>query len=138
MERLAKQIPPVLNPPRTRAPAEAFGLMLVALAIAKLLSFVQVPLPVCSFKAITGIPCAFCGGTRAFRALAGFHLREALQFNPLATLGAFAVLIWFLAWLIAPTRVAEFNARLGRKRLWPYVVALVALNWIFVIINLPR
>ncbi len=118
---------------------QLFGAVLVGLVAAKVTSGWSLPFLRCSFKELTGLPCAFCGGTRAFRALAGFHLREALWWNPLTTIGAVGIVFWFVAWALLPNESLE---RLQRacKRLpvWPIAIMLVALNWIFVIRFLPR
>jgi hypothetical protein len=45
-------------------------------------------LPVCPFKAVTGLPCPTCGGTHALAALAGARPLAALRLNPLVTLAA--------------------------------------------------
>ncbi|MEX1117496.1 MAG: DUF2752 domain-containing protein [Terrimicrobiaceae bacterium] len=38
----------------------------------------------CAFHSMTGLPCAFCGGTRAVRSLAEGNWERALYLNPLA------------------------------------------------------
>lgn len=39
----------------------------------------------CVFKAVTGMPCPTCGGTRAVEALAAGRFLEALWLNPMVT-----------------------------------------------------
>lgn len=139
MERAA-DIPPIINAPRRSfAPAVALGIV-VALAIsARVSSYLHVVFPPCVFKTIVGIPCAFCGGTRALRAVAEFRWVDAFWWNPLVTIGAAVAVLWFVMWAVSPTRVMDrwrFAARA-----WPVVAigfALLALNWIFVVIFLPR
>jgi len=41
----------------------------------------------CPFRAMTGLPCVMCGGTRAWVAMGALHLRSAFALNPLAALG---------------------------------------------------
>jgi Na+-driven multidrug efflux pump len=53
--------------------------------------------PRCLFRAWTGLPCPFCGGTRALRALARGDWVEALYHNPLA-LGVVAAAVLWSAW----------------------------------------
>ena len=55
----------------------------------------------CIFQDCTGLPCPFCGGTRAFAALAGGRLAESLSWHPLVIPGA------VLAALMAGTFAAE-------------------------------
>ncbi len=38
----------------------------------------------CAFHSMTGLPCAFCGGTRAVRSLVAGDWEHALYLNPLA------------------------------------------------------
>lgn len=38
----------------------------------------------CAFHSLTGLPCAFCGGTRAVRSLVAGNWEHALYLNPLA------------------------------------------------------
>jgi hypothetical protein len=44
------------------------------------------PVPVlpCGFRAVSGLPCAMCGGTRAVAALAAGDWKQALEWNALA------------------------------------------------------
>jgi Protein of unknown function (DUF2752) len=92
-------------------------------------------LPVCTFKALFGIPCPTCGATRAALALARFDLAGAFARSPLAA----------AAWvaLIAGGLVAGVAALLGhgvpelpnRLPWWARlgVVALVLANWAYLI-----
>ena len=102
-----------------------------ALAVA-VLHLDRLPFLVCLFHAATGIPCLTCGATRALADLAAGDVRGALAMNPLATLGAFALVPWGLGDLALMTRgralsveVAPPAARVLR------VLAIVAViaNW---------
>jgi hypothetical protein len=96
--------------------------------------YFQIPIA-CPFKAITGIPCPGCGGTRAFIALLHGHIWEAITINPLSVL-------LILCLLVAPVWVFVDCLR-GTKTLdrvlkyqWPtwsiIVMAVVILaNWIW-------
>ena len=97
-------------------------------------AYFQLPIG-CPFKAITGLPCPGCGGTRALIALLHGQVWTAITINPLSVL-----LILFL--IVAP--VWEFiDCYRGTKTLrnvlmgnWPtWVLAIVAiviaLNWIW-------
>ena len=138
MDRPAEQIPPLLNSPRQHTAPIIFALTVLALIAAKLTAHLQIGLPICAFKAITGWPCVFCGGTRAFRALASLHIAEAFRWNPFATLSAFVIFAWFIAWAVIPQRLNQMTRRLERLRLWPYLLLLLALNWIYLFCFLPR
>lgn len=141
-------IPPVIAAPeqlpkqRTRlefSPPVFLGLILLAAAIARIGMDLRIPFPRCGFKAVTGLPCAFCGGTRALRSLTHFRFSEAFWLNPLVTIGAFAALGIFVIWVTVPRplfdRWLEKNQKLP---LLPIGLTLVALNWILVIKYLPR
>jgi hypothetical protein len=104
----------------------------------------QVPdraVPLCVFRAVTGVPCPTCGGTRATLALVSGDLDLAIQYNPLVT----------SAWLLAPVALVAAVAyrRRGSARgrglgRWIVGAAFVALaaamaaNWAHVLRNLPE
>ncbi|HLA79352.1 MAG TPA: DUF2752 domain-containing protein [Vicinamibacteria bacterium] len=97
----------------------------------------HLPFTVCSLKALTGIPCFSCGGTRALGRLFAFDLGGALAMNPLMTLGGLGIAIWGLADLaLLPwgravrVQVPPMVARVLRIAI---VVALV-LNWVFLVV----
>jgi hypothetical protein len=72
----------------------------------------------CPLRTLTGIPCPFCGMTRAVVAAMHGHLLESLRFNPAGVL----VVVLALA-LLAGLRV-------DRVRVPPWVGAVfVALLW---------
>jgi hypothetical protein len=83
----------------------------------------------CPFKFLLGIPCPTCGMTRSFAALASLDFAQALRFNPLVIIGGAGTLTgWFLrhrfAWI----------GRFGP----PLLIAALLLNWIYLILFLPR
>jgi Protein of unknown function (DUF2752) len=49
------------------------------------------PATLCPFRALTGLPCPFCGGTTAAVKLGHFDLLGALRANPVIVLGAVVV-----------------------------------------------
>jgi predicted ABC-type sugar transport system permease subunit len=76
---------------RTSGQRLAVGVV-AALALANL----QVPgrpATLCPFRALTGIPCPFCGGTTAAVRLGRFDVLGALRANPVIVLGALVVAI---------------------------------------------
>jgi len=79
--------------------AAAAGLAVVALAVLR-----WVPLPsgpehsVCFFRHLTGVPCAGCGLTRAFAALAHGDLGAAFALHPLAPLILVEAIVGWLLW----------------------------------------
>lgn len=49
------------------------------------------PATLCPFRALTGLPCPFCGGTTAAVKLGHFDVLGALRANPVVVLGALVV-----------------------------------------------
>lgn len=90
----------------------------------------------CPFRALTGIPCATCGMTRAFVRLAHGDLPGALSASPLGALAAGAC--WLFA-AAAALRLAlglpwpEIRPRLARKLAVAGLLALLA-NWAFLVV----
>ena len=50
------------------------------------------PATLCPFRAITGIPCPFCGGTTAAVRIGHLDLLGALRANPVVVVGALVVM----------------------------------------------
>ena len=89
---------------------------------------------ICPWKLTTGLPCAGCGLTRAFIAMAGGQWREAVAFNPLAPLVLLAMGGWWVAawrshrrgeptpgaprWLVAVALVLAVGLHIGRALHW--------------------
>ena len=138
MEAPAK-IPPIIERPRRLSePAMFFACVAGAILVAVASGYLGIGFPQCSFKKLTGLPCAFCGGTRSLRAIGHFHFAEAFWLNPLVATSTFISAAGAIIWGIAPR--AFNNAILKIKRLPLLVIGLilVALNWVFVLKFLPR
>ncbi|HEY3349250.1 MAG TPA: DUF2752 domain-containing protein [Thermoanaerobaculia bacterium] len=91
--------------------------------------------PVCAFRAITGVPCPTCGGTRALLALARLDAGAALAWNPLVTLG---VAVFFLGGLVALVRALRgLGVPDAPPPRWAGAAAGLALaaNWAFVVLT---
>ena len=81
----------------------------------------------CTFKLMTGVPCATCGGTRALAALGHGHLLNALAWNPMVVLALFAFALKpFIRYRPRPSIF------------WPCFWTLLLANWIYLILFLPR
>ena len=91
--------------------------------------------PVCPFKAVTGLDCPGCGGTRAAHQLFTGHLGAALSYNALAVF-ALPFIVWGLfvsltAMLGGPRwRVPSLSPR------WTQTAAVVLLAF-WVLRNIP-
>jgi hypothetical protein len=129
-------IPPIIETSRRfPAPVIFLACVLAAIAIALTLGALQITLPACSLKRMTGIPCAFCGGTRCLQAIGHFHFAEAFWLNPLVTVAALAAMPIALISFVLPQWLDRMVRRIP---LIPVALTLFALNWIFVIKFLPR
>ncbi|MEV0841135.1 DUF2752 domain-containing protein [Actinocatenispora sera] len=89
----------------------------------------------CAFKALTGLDCPGCGGTRAFWYLLHGNLPEAARNHVLAVFAAPFVVYAYLAWALR--RV--FGIAMPRLRVPPVAFALFAGAWVafFIMRNLP-
>jgi hypothetical protein len=83
----------------------------------------------CPALSVFGVPCPSCGSTRAFAALAQFNLSAAVKFNPLIILGVFAVPLLYFANAV-PAHWKPFG--------WPVFGAAVLVNWLYLLLFLPR
>jgi len=114
-----------------------FGAIGAAAGVAiSVLHLDRLPLTLCLFKGLTGLPCPTCGATRAFGRLFAFDLAGAFVMNPLAAAGALLVFGWAMADLVLlPRRRAlalELHPRLALV-LRVSAVALLLLNWAFLL-----
>jgi len=96
--------------------------------------------PGCLFKSLTGIPCLFCGYTRAFQHIARLNIVTAAADNPAALLlfvFMFAVALWNMAGLLCKRllRPGPFLRPSNRKFFMLGVAGIFILNWIYRILN---
>lgn len=92
-------------------------------------------LPVCPFRAATGVPCPTCGTTHAFLALLSLHPLRALAFNPLIivatlTFAAGGIVSGLLALVNRPLPIPGDG--MGRTMRF-LIVGAILLNWAYVI-----
>ena len=98
----------------------------------------HLPVPQCTFRALTGLPCVTCGATRGVSALLQGDLLAAWHSNPLVLLGIAAAGVfdfYALAVLLARGRRLRiaFTARPIRRVLLALGCAIVLLNWIYLL-----
>ena len=96
----------------------------------------RLPITLCLFKRLTGLPCMTCGTTRALTALAGFDAGHAFAMNPLVSVLLVAILIFGLVDLALLLWGRSLALRLGAgEGRWVAVAALIVvlLNWAYLI-----
>lgn len=97
------------------------------------------PTPLCSFHALTGIPCPACGTTRAAACLLRVDFAGALGWNPLGTLLLCCAFLYvFYAAIVSGFRLRRVGWCGGRgsggmSRFRLAAVLLLALNWLYLI-----
>ena len=133
--------PAAANSPRISAEGRwlRVGLAAAILLAAGILAFPGAgtirPFLPCGFRAITGLPCLFCGGTRAMCAILHGNPRGALYLNALAFPAlAFAAAVFFALLIEAaagrPLARREFFLRC-LNRFAPALILLALGWWIF-------
>jgi Protein of unknown function (DUF2752) len=116
-----------------RAPLAAAGVALLAWTYVSLVDpNIAGRYPVCPLRALTGLDCPFCGGTRAAHALAHGDVAAALDHNLLVTLAIpVAVVLWvrwaWRQWRGQPTSVTV-DSRLALALIGVLVAFMVIRN----------
>lgn len=112
------------------------GLATLAVGVPWLL--LSLPVPVCRFHELTGLPCATCGGTRAVLGLLHGEFFQALRWNPLVILVGVSAMLFLgyavvvLIFNLPRLRVEGFAARHGRFLAWTFFLLLLG-NWAYVL-----
>jgi hypothetical protein len=114
------------------------GIAVAGTAAVALLGLDRLPIAVCTFRAVTGLPCLTCGATRAAARLAFGDVAGAFAMNPLATAGALALVPWGIADLALMTRgralVVEVARPAAAWALRGLAVAAVVVNWAYLVV----
>jgi hypothetical protein len=105
----------------------------------RLLHLDRLPFPLCTFRAITGVPCMGCGSTRAIARLAGLDLVGALRVQPLMTVVALAIGLWGIVDVVLLARRRALRVECSAREMQVlglalFVAALV--NWAYLIVAL--
>ncbi len=117
--------------------AIAGGALLAGLLV-RLLHLDRLPISLCTFRTVTGIPCMGCGGTRAVGALARLDLSGALAMHPLVTLLALGIALWGLVDLVLLVRRRALVFQLTARDVWLLtwtVLGLGLVNWAYLIVR---
>jgi hypothetical protein len=100
------------------------------------------PLPQCWLRKLTGIPCPACGCTRSLAAWSSGDLEQALLFNPLFFAVCLGLLVWLGLWTVQRTSdrplLNGIRARAVRLPWRKIAIALVAINWLYLYLKLPK
>ena len=137
----AEVVPPRLPheiatiPEKTILLISSVGIAAVTLLIG--LSQIISPISSCAWKAVAGVPCVGCGGTRSLKLLASGHFQDALAMNPgavLLTLGLTGLFLYSV--LVVSGLVPPFRRRVSRAIGVLLVIASIlaaVLNWLYLI-----
>ena len=87
----------------------------------------------CPFRALVGIPCLTCGGTRALLALARFDVGAAFSWNPLAAAAGILLVVGGLVALGAALSGRGVESPRPTGALRAALVFAVAANWVFLV-----
>ena len=96
----------------------------------------HLPMSLCVFKAVTGLPCLTCGSTRALGRLFALDPAGALSMNPLVTLCVVALLPWGAADLLLASRGRSLALDLspgGRTALAVMAAVALVANWAYLL-----
>ena len=140
------------NDPPLRLDQRKFRATAAAIIVAMLAGAAVLPLappsrfspglPTCVLKSATGLPCPFCGGTRATQALLRGDLARALYLNAAAlpAVVTFVTAALVLGWEAMRGRaVGDWDALLRRLRsLLPIMAALLCIYWLVHLMNALR
>jgi uncharacterized protein DUF2752 len=94
------------------------------------------PATLCPFRAITGIPCPFCGGTTAAVRIGHLDLLGALRANPVVVIGAVVVLL--LPLLRSAPAALAFRAarpRLAKRTIIGAIVLAIAFSEVWQLVR---
>src|SRR3954462_4777008 len=119
------------------------GVSLAGLVSAAMWLRLGLPWPQCTFLRVTNHPCLTCGATRAAIEFFHGHFLAALRWNPLAFavfcgVAAFDIYAAIILLTNAPRLRLALPSALERKWIRIFVIAMLALNWIYLLSNSSR
>jgi hypothetical protein len=123
---------------RTAPPVGAIfgGIGLLAAAAVGLLRLDRIPLTLCVFKGLTGLPCPTCGSTRALGRLFALDFAGAFAMNPFTTLVAVLVAGWAVTDIVLLPRRRALDLDVGKRLGFALRVGALVLflaNWVYLI-----
>ncbi len=98
----------------------------------------RIPLTLCVFKGLTGLPCPTCGSTRALGRLVALDFAGALAMNPFTTVVAVVLAAWGVADLGAPVAPSRRRPRrvtrsASASPLRVGALVLFLANWVYLV-----
>lgn len=89
----------------------------------------------CVWKCATGLPCAGCGGTRAFSSLLHGDLSGAFALNPAAVAAVIvSLLVLLYAGIVVLFRLDPWRPSILRGKAWRFgLVGVFVANWIYLL-----
>jgi Protein of unknown function (DUF2752) len=117
----------------------ALALLATGAALSAVWLRLGLPLPYCTLKEWTGLPCATCGTTRMIQAVLSGELVDAFALNPLVFSGLALTIVWGVAsaarWAFdLPIQPFTVGPR-HRARLGLAAAVAVLLNWIYLLVR---
>ncbi len=112
------------------------GIGVLGAGLVALLRLDRLPLALCTFKRLTGLPCPTCGSTRALARLADFDLAGALGMNPLFVACAVGLVAWGAADLLLLPRGRTVQLEASPLLVRSFGIAAVTailLNWAYLV-----
>ncbi len=124
---------------RSGTPILFGALAVAAVAGSAILDALGLTFGECPFAAIIGLPCPTCFTTRAFLALGRGDVAGAFAVQPLAVSTVILLVLWGIASAAPALRTVSDRARAlvrqGRRILLVALPALVALNWLYLVLH---
>ena len=112
------------------------GIGVLAAGAVWLLRLDRIPLTLCVFKGLTGLPCPTCGSTRALGRLFALDFAGALALNPFTTLAAVVVGGWAVGDLVLLPRGRALDLDVPKRLGFALRVGALVLflaNWVYLI-----
>ena len=108
------------------------ALSAISLGVSVLLRELAGDVTLCGVKALSGLPCPFCGGVRATAALGRGALVEALGWNPALTLLHAGTVISGAALVLGVT--PPWFAPDRQRFVFRAAIAILLVNWVYLVI----
>ena len=132
-----------LAPGETDAELLWLCVSLGGLVAASIWLWLELPWPICVFHDFTGYPCLTCGATRAGVAFFHGHLKDALKWNPLITVGYCALTLFdcyaAVAVVLRLPRLRFLPLNISEKKVIRWVmIGVLFVNWGYLLtVNRP-